>query len=780
MARRNPTQTSFLAGETTPRLAARVDGEVIQNGARQLENVRVQQQGGVARDPGTQYVANVRNDLQSVLIDFIFSATVAYQIEFTDTKARFYTNEARVENPPGTPVEATSPFATADLSEIVYTQENDVLYLGSRDVHPHTLSRLSATSFSITKVAFAGGKGPLRAPNKTAVTVQPSATTGTGINLTASSALWVAGEDEGRVVRIKTGYALVTSVTSSTVAVADVKTTLVDTTATTDWALGMFSDTEGPLGITFHDGRLAYCGTKNTPDRYAISDSDAFDTFTVTTATDSDAIQDRLVSRRINTVSWALSVDGLLVIGTDGGTFTVEPTEGSLLTPTTQRSFQRSGVGAAALRPALVGTAIYFIQVGGRKLRRFERTVDTTTGTAVFNAPDVSLGAEHILRTGVTQMAYQPSPDSVLWLICSCGTLVAFTVGTEVPLIAGHRHPLGRTKATASLVESISVIPAPGLAEDQLWLAVKRVINGSTVRFVEFMRPIFQPDTRGPGPLAPTNPSLSSQTDLIDALKDAWFVQAALAFNDPKAISGMTNANPGVITATAHGFSNGDQVEITGVLGLSGGVIAPMAELNRKAYLIANITANTFELQDLEGTNVDTTAFPAYHSEGEARKMGSVFTGFSHLEGETLQVLADGAVHPDVTVASGGFTLNRAVARGVAGLGYASRVETNPVEPAGSLGSLMGKPVQIVQAAIRLFQTLGLRVGVGPDPQQFEDPIFRRGDHPMDESPPLFTGDVRVTPPSSHEEATTLFMQQDQPLPMTVLGVALKVDANED
>ena len=43
-------------------------------------------------------------------------------------------------------------------------------------------------------------------------------------------------------------------------------------------------------------------------------------------------------------------------------------------------------------------------------------------------------------------------------------------------------------------------------------------------------------------------------------------------------ISGATQADPVVITATAHGYSNGDEIRITGVDG--------MTELNNKRYLV--------------------------------------------------------------------------------------------------------------------------------------------------------------------------------------------------
>lgn len=76
-----------------------------------------------------------------------------------------------------------------------------------------------------------------------------------------------------------------------------------------------------------------------------------------------------------------------------------------------------------------------------------------------------------------------------------------------------------------------------------------------------------------------------------------------------KAITGATQANPGVLTVVAHGYSVGDGTYIDGVFG--------MTQLNLTEYTIASApTVDTVTLQLLDGTPVDTTAFGAYVSGG--------------------------------------------------------------------------------------------------------------------------------------------------------------------
>lgn len=83
------------------------------------------------------------------------------------------------------------------------------------------------------------------------------------------------------------------------------------------------------------------------------------------------------------------------------------------------------------------------------------------------------------------------------------------------------------------------------------------------------------------------------------------YVQTAIAA--AKTITAITAANPPVVTSTAHGYTAGDVVKIDGVVG--------MQEVNNRAFVVANVTANTFELK-----GVNATAYTAYTSGGSAYK----------------------------------------------------------------------------------------------------------------------------------------------------------------
>jgi len=88
-----------------------------------------------------------------------------------------------------------------------------------------------------------------------------------------------------------------------------------------------------------------------------------------------------------------------------------------------------------------------------------------------------------------------------------------------------------------------------------------------------------------------------------------------------KTISGITQANPAVVTATSHGYSNGDEVVISSVVG--------MTEVNSKRFLVADKTTNTFELQNKDGTDINSSAFTAYSSGGVSNKVFEITTPYT-------------------------------------------------------------------------------------------------------------------------------------------------------
>jgi len=118
----------------------------------------------------------------------------------------------------------------------------------------------------------------------------------------------------------------------------------------------------------------------------------------------------------------------------------------------------------------------------------------------------------------------------------------------------------------------------------------------------------------------------TTQTYMLEFsnLKIRVFKDNGAVLEGDKTISAITAANPAVVTATSHGYSNGDEVLISGVSG--------MTEVNGKRFLVADKTTNTFELQDKDGVDINSSSFTAYSSGGVANKVFEITTPYLEAE----------------------------------------------------------------------------------------------------------------------------------------------------
>jgi len=92
-----------------------------------------------------------------------------------------------------------------------------------------------------------------------------------------------------------------------------------------------------------------------------------------------------------------------------------------------------------------------------------------------------------------------------------------------------------------------------------------------------------------------------------------FFNNGAPVLEAGKTITAITQANPGVITSTAHGYSNGDWIVISGVVG--------MVLLNGNTFIVAGVTTNTYTLTDLFGNVINTTSYGTYVSGGTTQRV---------------------------------------------------------------------------------------------------------------------------------------------------------------
>lgn len=680
MPKASPAFTSFNAGEWSPLLEGRQDVAKYASALRRMVNFFPKIQGPAVRRPGTRHVAEVDDSARFTrLLQFEFSVEQAYIVEAGHLYFRFYRDNGRIEDPPGLPVEIASPYAEADLPQLKYAQSADVLYLFHPDFMPRKLSRTSHIAWTLSNVV--PQDGPYLVTNSTATTLTPSAVTG-AITITASAAAGINGgagflsTDIGRPVRIKHastwGWAEITGVTSTTVVDATVKRDFGAITASADWRLGLWSDTTGyPAAGTFYEDRLCMAGTPSFPQRLDLSRTGDYENFMPTepdgTVVADNALAFTLNANNVNAIRWVVDDEKALLVGTVGGEWPLFPANGNqALDATNPPQARRSTThGSANILPVKAGRAALFVQRAGRKL--FEQLFFFEDDG--FRSGDLTELAEHVTTGGITELAYQKEPDSIVWAVRGDGTLLGMTYRKEQEVVGWHRHVVGGTSdalGTQAKVESVAVIPAADGSRDELWMVVQRYIGSVTRRYVEYLE----------APLA----------DDADQA-DAFYVDSGLSYD--------------------------------------------------------GVPASTISL-------------------------------LGHLEGETVQVLADGAAHPDRVAAGGQILLDRAASKVHVGLAYdhLSELQTLNLEAGSADGTAQGKTKRITRCALRFHRSLGAKAG--PDTTAL-DPVpeltFRDPSLPMGQRPALFTGDAFMPWPGGYEAEARITVAPSGAFPCTLLGV---------
>ena len=492
MARVAVQLTNFTGGELSPRLDGRNDLAKYPTGCKTLENMIVYPHGSAARRSGTQFVAEVKDSSkQTRLIPFEFSTTQTYMLEFGDQYIRFYKDNGQILSG-GSAYEISSPYLEAELFDIKYAQSADVMYICHPNHPVKKLARTGHTSWTLTSVDFQNG--PFMDHNIETTTLTASHTnvgqTGT---LTLSSTTGVNSNqgwlstDVGRLVHMVDGHVKITGYTSSTVVDMEVIADISNGSASTDFALGSFSDTTGhPSCVTFFEQRLVFAATLSQPQTLFFSKSGDYENMDDNyhgTVADDDAIIYTIASNQVNAIRF-MTATRTLIIGTAGGEFAVSGGGTDIaITPTNILIKKQSNNGAANVDALAVGNATLFLQRARRKLRELAYNFDVDG----YVAPDLTILAEHISEGGFKQLSYQQEPNQVIWGVRNDGQLVGLTYQREQQVVAWHRHIFGGTFSSGNAVcDSVATIPTDD-SEYQTWVINKRTINGATKRYVEYI-----------------------------------------------------------------------------------------------------------------------------------------------------------------------------------------------------------------------------------------------------------------------------------------------------
>ena len=364
------------------------------------------------------------------------------------------------------------------------------------------------TSSTVVSWTVGASRGPLVVGTATA---QGNATGGSILNATLLSsgggystppAVTIGGPGSGAIAYANILGGVVTSVNMSvtgtgygtgviTMTLAAPAT--ITSTATTFWRLGVWSPANGyPRAVAFNQDRLLWAGCAQYPNRLDGSNTSDYENMAPSNVdsvvVDSNALSFSLNSTKVNVINWLMSDEWGLLAGTASGEWVIAAsTQQNAVTPTNVTAKMTTAYGSTNIRPVKMGKATLFVQRTKRKVR--EMTYQFTLGT--FQAPDISLIAEHLTKSGISQMAASLAPQPVLWMVRTDGKLIGMSYDKDQEVLGWHQHQLGGYSDAAQtlppIVESVAVIPSPSTDRDEVWLAVQRYVNGAVIRTVELM-----------------------------------------------------------------------------------------------------------------------------------------------------------------------------------------------------------------------------------------------------------------------------------------------------
>jgi len=487
MARSAPSFSAFTAGEISPRLEGRTNLEKYSQGLSDLTNMVVMPHGGVTRRPGTEYLGEVKSSaVKTRLIPFQFKTSDTYILEFGNQIMRVFRNDLQVLTSSAKTITAITKANPGVLTSNSHGFSNgDEIFIdsvgGMTELNGRNYRVANSTTHTFSLVDLFGN-----AINSTSLTTFTSGGTATEIYETASPYAEADLFDIRFVQSADTMFLVHPSYDIRTLTRSDHNNwTFATLSIAGSPSPGLSGANNRPSVVSFFEQRLVFGNTNNNPQTLFFSKNGDYDNFAVGT-NDDDALIYTIASNQVNAIRY-LSATRVLTVGTSGGEYVLTSTNDGPVTPTTTLIRKYSNYGTSQIEPVQVADVTLFVQRGSRKIREFKFVGDVNTGG--YQAPDMTILAEHVTKGGITQMAYQQEPDSVVWCIRADGTLLGMTYRREEEVVAWHKHVLGGAFGSGqAVVESIATLPTD-TGEDALFMIVKRTIDSVTKRYVEKLKP---------------------------------------------------------------------------------------------------------------------------------------------------------------------------------------------------------------------------------------------------------------------------------------------------
>ena len=808
---------SFSGGEISPEMFGRIADNKFQQGAALMRNFIAKPQGPAQNRHGFAFVKEVKDSTKATrLLSFTFNTTQTMVIEFGDQYFRFHTQGQTLNYSNGTawnsatnyvtgdialyngvnyyaktahsnsqPPNATNwyalpadmtyevphPYLEAELFDIHYVQSADVMTLVHPNHAPRELRRLGATRWELKVIDFGS---PIAAPTGVSVSmyIPSSTTTNTDTyedheyvvtavkpnlidesNQSTSASVsnnifvtgakntltWnaVSGATRYRVYKNQGGlYGFLGETTT---------TTLIDNNISPDFSRtppiheNDFVGTGNyPGAVSYFEQSRVFAGTNNAPQNIWMTKSGTESNMSFgLPIRDDDRIEFRVAAREANTIRHIVPLTNLLLL-TGSAEWRVTSVNSDAITPTSISVKPQSYVGANNSQPVIVNNSLVYGAARGGHVRELGYNWQANG----FITGDLSLRAPHLFDNfTIVDMGLSKSPIPIVWTVSSSGKLLGLTYVPEQQIGAWHQHD------TDGTFESVACVSEGN--DDVTYCVVKRTINGNSVRYIERMG-----------------------TRLFATQRDNFFVDAGATYNGTN-----TNTGQNVTISGGTNYTKGESVTITANYNLFnappsvddvGDAIVLVDGSNYYRCNIVSTTSQTVATVKLDRdlpVSLRNTALTNYEV---AR---NVISGLTYLEGKTVSILADGAVHPERVVSSGSITLERAGSVVHIGLPYASDLNTLPmalqVEAFGQ-----GRVKNINHVWLRVLESSG--IFAGPSADKLVE-AKQRTTEPYGTPPNLKTEDIKIMLTPAWQDNGQLFVRQTDPLPLTVVGLTLEV-----
>jgi len=793
MARVSSIITNFRAGEISPRLEGRIDLQKYNEAVKDLNNMIVFPQGGVTRRPGTYYAGTTKDGGQVRLINFEFSDTQAYVLEFGNLYVRIYKDGGLVT------ATTTAISAITKANPAVVTSNSHGLNNGDR---VFITSVVGMTEVNNREFTVAG---------KTTNTFQLS-----GVNSSAFTTYGSAGTS-GKIIEVTTPYTAAQLATINFAQSADVlflahnshEPAKLTRTSHTAWTLTDIDFTDGP----YLDENI----TATT--LYASADNGSV---TITASANLFASTDvgRLIRFRevleITYDEWAASTSYANNVFVRFNGHVYKNVKGSTQTSGTTPPVHTSGTES-------YGNLDWQYRHDDTGYVKITGYTNATTVTATVKEDD---GGVSVLPAQVVGS----SNATEKWSLGSFSTTTGFP--RAIGFYEERLYFAATTDQPQTIFGSVSADfenHTPGIADDS---AINVTIASDQVNVIKHLLParFLQLLTTsaeftlsggaGSEPVTPTNVNVLRETTFgtgsvkplragnstiliqkggekvkeitFDLDTDGLLGVDLTVLADHLARGGLNDMvwqqepelliwfvhNDGRLIGLTYDRANatvGWHEHSLGGSGIVESVTAIPSGAEDQVYLSVKRTVNSATVRHivfLKSTYFNDDVTDAFFVDSGLTYSGSAttsITGLNHLEGVSVTILADGSAHANKTVSGGAITLDRSSSKVHVGYGYTSSLETLRMEAGAEDGIAQGKIKRIHGVTARFFQTVGAELG--PDTNNLDRLPFRDSSMNMDEAVPLFNGDKEISFPSGYDNDAKIVIRQTQPLPMTILAI---------